>query len=141
LETHLQYFVWDYDQGIVTEYKRLGECNGCGQCCRAVIRYVTAQEKPFVDGFLGSGSDKKGIWIEATDGDRRWALKLLEIEHPEGFRCEHLLEGNLCVVHNIKNARKDRLALCDLWPMGPQHVDPFDQCSYTFEKVSEFPID
>ena len=42
-----RFFEWNYDDGIVIAYERLGECNGCGDCCRAEIRFnVTGELTP-----------------------------------------------------------------------------------------------
>jgi hypothetical protein len=142
-----QYITWDYDAGIATEYERHGECNGCGQCCRAVITSGLAglwgeesfEDKPY--GRVGIGTDEHGKWCEVAEDGNRWFIRIQSIEKPENYHCEALGEDNRCAVHALKDRFADKFTLCDIWPMGPDHVTPFDQCSYSFEKIAEWPIE
>ena len=52
--SELRFFEWDYMRGVVTEYARLGECNGCGDCCKAMIRFHVASDP--IDGVARNGS-------------------------------------------------------------------------------------
>ena len=135
------YRVWDYDNDVVIEYKRLGECNGCGQCCLAYIEYDMAGNLiGSTDGCsVGDASGEGGVWHEVKEGKNRWFIRLKRVDLNKS-RCPSLLEDNRCAYHTEKSAAKGFIPLCDIWPMGPEQVIPFDQCSYQFEEVGRWVI-
>lgn len=134
-----RYFVWNYDMVEVVEYERHGECNGCGQCCAAYIFYdrsgtLIGSENGCA---VGDSAGPEGIWHEVTEGEHRWLIRLREVKL-NASRCPSLTDDNRCAVHADKSAVKGVLPLCDIWPMGPEQVEPFDQCSYRFEEIGRW---
>lgn len=137
-----RYIEWDFDRSKATEYEREGECNGCGQCCIALIRFRVSQPRGRQSnngGRLGAGAGIGGKWIEVKEGKRRRFLQMTGIEsRPREDACPSLTPENTCGVHGQKNWKKDLLPLCDTWPLHPDHVTPFDQCSYKFNVIAEW---
>lgn len=139
-----RYIEWDYDAGKVREYIRSGECNSCGQCCIALIRYRLGGVAGRVSdngARLGKWVDETGTWYEVRDGKRRRFMKHIEITpRPREEACSQLTAENQCGVHTLKNWKKDQMTLCDTWPLNPAQVEAFDQCSYGFELLGEWDI-
>lgn len=137
-----RYLEWDYDAGKVREYARRGECNGCGQCCMALIRYRVKQfagRESDNGARLGKGASKSGIWYEIKEGRRRRFMQHIEIApRPREEACSQLTAQNQCALHARKNWKKDQFTLCDTWPLNPAQVKAFDQCSYEFELIGEW---
>ena len=133
----MRYFEWNYDTHEVVEYERAGECNCCGDCCRAVVHFVACTSKP--EGWRASGetTDRLGVWAEASpDGAPRYLIKLTKVEWPEGHvGCAGLDVNNKCSGHATK------ISICAYWPFHPSHVTPFPHCSYLFKEVARWPID
>lgn len=137
----MRYLKWNYDTGKLTEYFRTGECNGCGACCRALIRYDVADSYPSTTGSTVGRTigEEKGIWLECNDGDRRYFIRDREMVF--GKQTCGSFEGGKCLQHFMKSAEDNYLMLCDIWPMGPSHVVPFPDCSYQFQRIAEWDID
>src|SRR5712691_7519931 len=70
-----QFYEWNYDEGVVILYERLGECNGCGDCCMAAIQFAVAGRlthgsKPWEQhGNGGSDTTASGVWSEVRVGE------------------------------------------------------------------------
>lgn len=142
-----KYYEWNFDTGKVTEWAREGECNGCAQCCVAMIRY-RKNIPDFSDGdltksgSLGDNMGRSGIWYEISEGDFRRFMQPIAIEPRNREHACHLLtDDNRCSVHALKAFLSESLMLCDTWPIHPDQVTAFDQCSYTFVKVGEWDIE
>lgn len=124
----MRYFEWDYDQNIVTEYLRFGECNQCGDCCRAEISFRVCTE-PY-----GEGADQTGVWTEVQNDAQRFAIRVLDIK-PKAKICSGLSNStSTCSEHMNKKP------VCELWPLNPLHTEPFPDCSYAFTKIAEWQI-
>src|SRR5258708_38098563 len=59
-----RFYEWNYDEGVVILYERLGECNGCGDCCLAAIQFTVAgrlnkADRPWEE-FGNGGPERKG---------------------------------------------------------------------------------
>ena len=123
------YYSWDYDRLLLTVYQRVGECNGCGDCCRTRIDFTTAG--PPGEGRNHSpGVDEKGVWSEGNVQGERYFIKLNSIGPIGGQVCPMLTPETRCGIQ----ATKPRI--CSGWPMHPDHVAPFKNCSYRFEHIS-----
>jgi hypothetical protein len=137
----VRYFEWDYENNVVIEYEREGDCNGCGDCCMAVIRfYVTARTNPDDKhtawqeaGNGGVTTTGKGVWNEIQIGGKRRFFQLQEVT-PEAHRCNHLTEDKRCDIHFTKPL------FHKVWPMAPSQVSPFERCSYSFREIDRRPI-
>lgn len=142
-KTH--YREWNYDTGKITEYARSGECNGCGDCCIALIRYRFARLKGRKGGnwgHMGIGTSHKGIWYEIKEGKRSRTMQPLETAmRPRKEACSMLQENNQCAVHDQKDWKRDIATLCDVWPINPEQIKPFDKCSYVFTVIGEWDIE
>jgi hypothetical protein len=131
---------WDYDNNVVIEYERLGDCNSCGACCMALIQFFIAgkvaapPESPNPTAEGGSSTNAQGVWSEIQVGEKRRFFQVTNVQ-PDHMRCKHLLEDNRCDVHFTKPL------LHKAWPMSPRQVTPFAECSYTFREVARRPID
>lgn len=136
-----RYLKWDYDQQIVIEYHRTGECNGCGQCCRAHIEYKVAGAYSQGPATMGSGTNQQGVWYEVSQEGNRYLMSSPVITLREGHRCPLLSVDNLCTRHEDKSLQKKELMLCAVWPVGPEQVEAFDECSYEFEEVCRWALE
>ncbi len=149
-----RYLKWDFTNKKVTEYRRIGECNGCAACCKATIAYRVAgrrtgksdivemaKDNPpdYNAGVMGDELEREGVWSEYQDdnGQRRF-IRLPEITFPEGHACGLLID-NKCIVHERKSI--NALTLCMTWPIIPEHVSPFKECSYSFEEIGSWDLD
>lgn len=144
-ENNYTYTEWDYDNNVVTKYKRTGECNGCGDCCRSLIEFV-AHPNEIPDAYNdypdirdgGVYTDEQGVWHQVINenGEKR-LFKINKIEEV-GTRMPCLAlnpETNMCTMHFDKNL------LCKGWPFSPKQVTPFKNCSYVFEVEETWDIE
>lgn len=138
----MHYIEWDFDRMIATEYERQGECNGCGECCTGE-QHFNFQNKggtvkvTDIRQELGGTHwvNGKGIWQEVRDGDTRLFRQFVAYV-PTGKPCASL-QDNKCALQVL--LRKP--ALCQLWPAAPREIAPFSDCSYSFVRVTEWPIE
>jgi Fe-S-cluster containining protein len=139
IDAPLRFFEWKYDANEVIEYKRLGECNGCGDCCQAVIKFFVLGKIKGQDGQWqlaangGTATTGKGTWLEVQFGDKRRYFQLIEVT-PGMTPCRHLTEDMRCDIHFTKPL------LHKVWPMSPGQVTPFERCSYSFDVIARRPI-
>src|SRR5450432_224028 len=138
-DTSVRFFEWDYDHNTVVEYERLGECNSCGDCCTALIRFfITGQVKGAENEWQtaangGTTTTAQGVWTEVRKGNQRRFFNMGE-STPNVMRCSHLSEDNRCDIHFTKPL------LHKAWPMSPSQIVPFERCSYSFREVARRPI-
>src|SRR5258708_38281316 len=95
-----RFFKWDFDNKEVIEYERIGECNGCGQCCAARIAYKVGTKRTgewelqmgkdnpstvYNAGVMSYAPDdaRTGVWSEYKDGDHRRFIGLPVITFDE----------------------------------------------------------
>lgn len=137
----MRFFEWDYENQIVVEYERLGDCNGCGDCCHAVIQFMVAgkfhegQSDWEMRGNGGSSTNGQGVWNEIRIGEQRRFFQVNEVRTQGGTRCSSLTDDMRCGIHQTKPL------LHKAWPMAPQQVTPFERCSYTFREIARWPIE
>lgn len=132
-----RYLEIDYDRQIVIEYKRAGECNQCAACCWAYIQYGQTGNEG--NSGLGGGTTHKGIWHGVLE-DGKYYLAQTNYIKPGHQTCSALLEGGKCDFHNEKNYKDRVRALCDIYPTNPTEIVLFPKCSYSFEKIGEWPM-
>jgi Fe-S-cluster containining protein len=136
----MRFFEWDYDNLVVIEYERLGECNGCGDCCIALIPFTIAgQPKEVAESWEGAGSGGAattgtGVWNEVRVGATRRFFRVGEIDASTRQRCPHLTENNQCAIHLTKPL------FHKAWPLSPRHVTALERCSYSFREVGRWPL-
>ena len=134
---------WNYDTGIATEYERIGECNQCGDCCRATfnIKMSEGYDKQFNGG---KATDEKGRWSEIMEvseisrikGTREYTgFTLADRENPPC--CALDPETNLCTKEEF-----DRKPwICRVFPTVPNDIKDLPNCSYEFIKIDEWCIE
>ena len=127
--------IWDYENRIVKQYLRQGECNSCGQCCQGRVRYSVAglldKNNPRQGGKATTG---KGVWAEAGNNGHRMFFRMRGYT-PNSEKCKYLNTDGKCSNY------QDRPAICSEWPFSPQDITLFDQCSYSFTKIGEWPFE
>ena len=126
------FYEWNYDIETVTEYQRSGECNQCGECCKAGVEFiVTSWPDDFDSKSGGTTTTGKGMWFSFGDGDDRRFWQVRKVA-PRTIKCGSLADNGICAWHSEKERK------CSDWPMHPSLVEPFKDCSYTFEKTVEW---
>lgn len=135
--TKEHFILWDYDSKTWTEYERIGQCNACGECCKKLIRYSNYGKTTNGQAKMGTTTDRTGKWSEYRKGKIRRFIKILEINtNDESKACSQLVDGK-CAQHSIKSVLlSGKLALCDTWPIIPDHVSPFKNCSFSFNIIN-----
>lgn len=134
----MRYFKWDYEKMEMIEYDRQGECNGCGACCKALIKFKTSQPSHPNDDPRngGTGTDETGVWAELmfdNEARRLWKFDPVEKDMPDP--CPQLSADHRCGIHNHFSN------LCSQWPIIPDNVTPFSECSFKFVEINRVPID
>jgi len=136
----MRFFEWDYDNQVVIEYERLGECNGCGDCCTALIPFTIAgvskasAESWDEAGKGGPATTGTGVWNEVPVGVTRRFFRVGDIDPATRHRCPHLTEDNQCAIHLIKPL------FHKAWPLSPRHVAALERCSYSFRELGRWPL-
>jgi len=119
---------WDYERRRLTQWKRLGECNGCGDCCRAEIAVRTTG--PSSGNWYGDSTTGRGVWFgaQSLDGLKHFYAQTVKIGEANGqAACKaHCAEG--CAIYDR------RPTLCHVWPAAPAQAKAYPRCSYTFER-------
>lgn len=91
----MRYFEFDIDSHTVTEYERIGECNGCGACCRELVEFYVYTEikKLFRDGIIEMALHITEIpangpaYLSVGTGAFLGSLKSAEIPNIRRARC------------------------------------------------------
>src|SRR5258708_5824830 len=135
-----QFYEWNYDEGVVILYERLGECNGCGDCCMAAIQFAVAGRlthgsTPWEQhGNGGSETTASGVWSEVRVGAERRFFRQVAGK-PGNERCKNLTEDLRCEIHFTKPVFHKS------WPMAPRQITEFERCSYTFREIARWSLD
>lgn len=135
--TQTRYINWDYDTKQAIEYERLGECNGCGECCMALIRFDIEKDcEDAREGSTTAGID--GIWTEHDDREKRRFFRFQPVDASKVHICPMLTYTKKCLLHE-----KGKQLIHSGWPFCPENVTPFKSCSYSFREISrwEFTVD
>ena len=144
---------WDYDKKLITDWLRLGSCNHCGECCQVTI-YVDACGADDNDRRNGGDSASgEGQWhqhnnlfwgnIKITEEIGSW--NCYEGVAEDGTYIDK--QGERQQAANVNDNQKGRCnherkkGLCAAWPLHPDHVNEFDNCSYRFLKLNEWGIE
>ena len=138
----MRFLKWDYDKDVVIEYKRFGECNGCGACCMTFIQYQMAGKMTKYPIAMGTGTSESGVWAELRHKGMHRFMRILKIG-ARGINtpCSSLAAEGQCSVHTEKSlSLRGKFALCKAWPIIPEHVMEFQKCSYTFSEIGRWKI-
>ncbi len=134
----LLFYEWDYDTNEVIEYRREGECNGCGECCMALIHYRFSRRAVPEDRIPATGGDAtdgEGVWFETQRGNLRRFFKYGEIGEIGSHVCSKLNSDLTCAVQAFKGLYNK------MWPMNPRQITPFPSCSYTMTEINRWPFE
>ena len=131
---------WDYDAGIATKYKRIGECNQCGDCCKMIINIKVANNDGDISARDGGGdtTTERGRWTEIGDEDEdrsRRFVRFTPQPHVKRRTCSELPDDNLCSLGN------DRPWCCSVFPTSPSDIVGLENCSYEFVEISTWEFD
>lgn len=131
---------WNYDTKIATRYTRVGECNGCGDCCRRTINIEIGGGDKYKYG--APNPNGEGLWSEVENGsDKREFIKFkyLAPDHIKEFpfvdsshECSGLID-NKCSYHG-----EEKPWVCKVWPTQPADIEQFPNCSYSFEEADNW---
>ena len=153
-----KFISWNYDNNTATEWLRTVACNHCGECCLVMIYIADLEdlvvttdrdcEKVFLEEKSESkeeesdfdvrdgcnGTNGLGVWYEYDNGQRRfWKVK---IDHNTPVVCfAAFLEAE------YKDCSDGKGLICTAWPLHPDQVECFDNCSYSFVKLKEWEIE
>jgi Fe-S-cluster containining protein len=130
--TNRPVFHWDYDQELVIQHLRIGHCSNCGSCCKGYLPISIADKyDPDIPQQGGKSTDGKGTWIEVNHKKQRVFFKTGKFQ-PREKVCNHLNENNECSSYIY------RPLFCQEFPLSPDHIIAFPECTYAFEKVGEW---
>lgn len=136
MPAELRYLQWDFENKVVIEYERLGECNACGDCCRASVRFETgALLNPNDPHMLSDGISNEGVVHEVRRGNLRRFYRITAIGAVGTDVCSQLTEDNKCAIHEDKGLFRS------IWPAAPNQVEPFERCSFDFREVARWSFD
>ncbi len=145
---------WDYELMKATRYRRVGECNRCGECCQGRIAFraifLDEEKKPEKEDIRNGGdtTTEEGIWNEVEDEDNRIFFQIVARE-TSNKNCGRLtgrdetmqelesedLEDAGCSIY------KERPKICSDFPFSPADVAIFPSCSYSFEEIDHWKIE
>jgi Fe-S-cluster containining protein len=123
---------WDYDQELVIQYLRIGHCSKCSSCCKGHLPISIADKyDPDIPQQGGKSTDGKGTWIEINHKKHRVFFKT-GIFQPRQKVCNHLNDKNECASYF------QRPLFCQEFPLSPDNIIAFPECTYTFKKIGEW---
>lgn len=128
-----RYLEWDYSHDQVIEYRKLGECHKCGQCCHAFISFMVLGSIGKNKRNGGITTDSKGLWHEVDKGHWRHFFKMVETRLDDRI-CPSLGEDQLCRDYDRRHA------ICEEWPFGPSNLTSFPDCGFRFELIRQWRI-
>jgi Fe-S-cluster containining protein len=125
-------YQWDYDRELVTQFKRVGKCSKCGSCCRGFLEIQVAHRyDPDIPQEGGQATTGQGIWIEIMHQEQRTFFKLGNYQSLDR-KCAFLATNNQC------GSYTKRPLFCREFPLSPQNIDTFPECTYNFMKNGEW---
>lgn len=123
----MKYIEWNYDEMLAIEYERHGECNQCGECCKAKITFKGKR-------CGGDGTDEIGAWSEINDeNENRLFFKPFKFELDE-YTCPKYKNYKCSIYDN-------REEICITWPLSPRDVIMMPSCSYWFDEIDQWKIE
>lgn len=128
-------YLWDYDQKIVFQYGRFGECDRCGSCCMGGVHF-SVTDVVDVDELRSGGraTTGDGAWVETSSNGVRVFYRIKPYQ-PGGKRCSRLQDNQMCGIYS------NRPLFCRGWPFLPAEIIPFPECSYQFQKLGQWPFE
>lgn len=147
------YIEWDFDRMQAIRYKRIGECNRCGECCQGFISFLVAftdkeksKDRDRRDG--GDTTTDEGVWSEVERGKERLFFGMKE-RRKNGNNCCRLTGRDTTMQEIINTVLEDagcsmyekRPKICSEWPLSPADIAVFTSCSYSFEEIERWKIE
>jgi Fe-S-cluster containining protein len=132
----VQFIRWDWEQNLAICYERTGECNRCGDCCKAVINVAV----PNYSHSEKNDEDKRGmdIWVETYPDKNLPEISRGLIRFSatrDKTRCYALAPKNTCSLNGEKPW------VCTIWPTCPDDIRFFNRCSYSFIEINKWKFD
>jgi hypothetical protein len=125
----LNMIIWTVKNGQLQKWERLGQCNGCGACCKGwniTYEATVAVRDDDSDDYSGSEGwsafKHHGVW---------WWMRVTGIKREETM-CE-CLDGNRC---GVWMDEVEFPLLCRYFPVHPDNLKEFPQCGFRFERRS-----
>jgi len=122
----------------ITQWTRYGDCNHCGDCCRAVAFHVTSvTQLSHPDTRTDSCLDDRDYWLTrgyTIDDEKQLAMLPVHFVHPcpkyvlPRVIHEDVPEHGSCSIHDTKPT------YCTLFPTRPDEI-VHTRCSYWFERA------
>jgi Fe-S-cluster containining protein len=125
-------YQWDFVNELVTQYLRVGHCSKCGRCCQGFLELeVVHRYHPVIPQEGGKATTGRGIWVEIVNNGKRVFFKT-EKHRKLDRKCKFLAENNECESYNR------RPLFCREFPLSPQNIITFPECTYTFINTGEW---
>lgn len=142
-------FFWGVVDGKLICYKRTGECNQCGDCCKAGIFYQCE-----VGNAVEQHTEQERLTIQNSDWTKRegWAIfsaqgiwwyfkvgrnpKSVPEGSPADTEPDYAACGSLTEEMTCGNwMEEDFRPICRYWPFLPEHILWVPECGFRFEEV------
>lgn len=128
--------VYDEIQQRIIQYRRVGECNQCGECCKRLI-YVYTTHPSLVQLDKITTSDRESIslptesrYSEPLDNNPERRTWIFQVKDNMPEACPELIEGR-CRIHGTR-------PVCSVFPTQPSDIENLPDCSYSFEVIEEW---
>ena len=128
--------IWVIRNGELTRWRRTGECNSCGDCCKGMLSYqmqVAIRDDAGAPGASDNDwSDFEG-WSAFLSQGIWWWFKVEQLEG--GRTCGDLdcIGGkHFCTTWQDSNTFRP---ICRYWPFHPDHLEWFPRCSFEMEEL------
>ena len=127
--------LWVVRQGRPVQYERLGECNGCGQCCRRFNYRFEASSGPTAALYRGEDLSEYEGWAAEdwhTDGlTIQWWSPLGRFDREEPCRSFDEETGKC-----RSFGKPARPQICEVFPLRPEDLEGLE-CTYEFREIVE----
>ena len=124
--------VWIVENGEPVKWERLGECNGCGECCQGhkiEFQYEMASAGAKGQEEVYDYSEKEG-WSALKAHGVWWWFLIAEIEDSEE-KCQCLKDGKCSVWMD----EEEFPPMCRYFPLHPKDLEHFQKCGFGFRRA------
>jgi Fe-S-cluster containining protein len=127
---------YDWSAEEIITYERSGDCNGCGACCIYDTRIETFRPFKPVGGTPPAptrAEDYTAKWGTLPGEDILYEFK----PSLRAKRCKYYQEGKCFLMQHFEYKPKP----CEVFPLIPEDIALFDECSYSFKEISRRAMD
>lgn len=136
-EAFVEFIGWNFETGKATLYRRFGDCNGCGDCCRRKIfvRSTTILPDPVTGRMFYEPGDDPQYGEEAMEP---------RFNNPErdSWQFDVTDEAQTCpALQNMMDGKghctvqREKPDQCSVFPTHPNDIKSLHNCSYHFEAM------